>query len=81
MFCKLRKAIVCFVVVLAGYAVTIHELNGKQPSTTQISGHINHVLCLYSCPVGSDSTNFLVDHEIYLLSSNRENFLIGLPIE
>ncbi len=33
---------------------------------------IVHPLCLYSCPLGADATNFLVDHTIFLLSSNRE---------
>ena len=28
--------------------------------------------CLYSCPLGADPDNFLVDHEIFLLSANRE---------
>jgi len=39
---------------------------------THIVQLIEHPLCLYSCPLGADDTNFLVDYTIFFLSANRE---------
>ena len=43
--------------------------------TTQLTQEmqlIEHPLCLYSCPLGADATNFLVDHTLFFLSANRK---------
>lgn len=33
---------------------------------------IENDLCLYGCPTGTNEDNFLVDHQILILSSNRQ---------
>ncbi|MEE9452493.1 MAG: DNA/RNA non-specific endonuclease [Gammaproteobacteria bacterium] len=52
--------------------ITIVEFGAIASPDPKEVKFIEHSNCLYGCPLGADPDNFLVDHEIFLLSSNRE---------
>lgn len=63
---------ISIIFVVACQSVKHQESEHSPSKLSSNSVPLEHELCMYSCPVGTDESDILVDHEIYLLSANRK---------